>query len=168
MNLKVKLLHPDAKIPTKAYPFDAGWDIYANEDVNIRPGETVKISTGIAISPPEKYNVTLGWDRSSLGSKGIHKLAGCIDSSYTGEIFICLTNLNIYPVLSSLLENEILDDLCSCKSNLKKAIEKNTYKIKKGEKIVQLLIVNFVPCDLEVVDDLTVTERGSKGFGSSN
>ena len=94
MKLSVKKLHPDAIIPTKTNPTDAGIDLYALEDVSILPGETVKVRTGVALQlqniPREKLYVNLLWDRSGLGSKGIHRLAGVIDQAYTGEAVVVL------------------------------------------------------------------------------
>src|SRR5688572_14853898 len=98
MKLLVKKLNENAVLPTKAHVTDAGIDLYSIKDYKIRPGETVKIQTGISIQLQDTlehfHNLTLVnllWDRSSLGSKGIHRMAGVIDQAYTGEALVCLT-----------------------------------------------------------------------------
>ena len=172
MKLKVKKLHPDAKLPSKKRDSDCGLDLYAIEDVMIMPGETVKIRTGVAVQLENEYPLVkspkihclLLWDRSGLGSKGIHRLAGTIDESYTGEIVVCLTNLNIFDVLK-----KIADHYHSENSNdyVWDSIYSNKYKINKGDRICQMLIQEVTPVDVVEVEELDETDRGSKGFGSS-
>ena len=141
--LHVKKLTEDAILPTKKHNNDAGFDLYANESMTLRPieidmwGQTVKVKTGISIEIPD------GWfglirDRSSLGSQGILVLGGVIDSGYRGEIIVCLHNLN-----------------------------NKFYEIKKGDKIAQLLLIPVPQVDIVPVDSLSETSRGDKGFGSS-
>ena len=133
----VKKLSPDAKLPAKGNPLDAGIDIYTNETYTLSPGETHMFTTGFAAAIPDGH-VALIWDRSGLGSKGVHRLAGVIDSSYRGEWKIVLTNLSPDP-----------------------------YAIKAGDKIVQCIVQKFEPLDITEVEDLEETDRGAKGFGSS-
>lgn len=156
--LLVKKLAPTAILPTKANPKDAGFDLYSIEDVIIRPGETVPIKTGISIQPQlDQLAVTLLWDRSSMGKRAIHRLAGVIDVSYTGEIIVLLTNLNVFPVLEAAANPDLVPlkiQECSC-------------LIKAGDKICQAIIQPVIDMDVVEVDDLTKTERGDKGFGSS-
>lgn len=176
MKLKVKKLHPDAKLPTQTNSTDAGIDLYALEDVDIRPGETVKVRTGIAIQLEdelEQYSnvnlVNLLWDRSGLGSKGIHRVAGVIDQEYTGECVVCLTNLNIYNFLSSLMSWPNISGTSDINYEAyQKAIIDSTYHIKKGDKIIQVLIQTVIPVKIVEVDELNETVRGSNGFGSSD
>lgn len=165
MILKVKRLTPTAKLPTKAHDSDAGWDVYADEDVEIRPGETVKVKTGIAVQvePGETAHETIAhliWDRSSLGSKGIHRLAGCVDVGYNSEILICLTNLNIFKCLngSSIIRQD---------GSWIPATEEYMFSIKKGDKIAQVLTQRVLKVNITEVDSLEETDRGEKGFGSS-
>ena len=69
--LKVKLLHPNAKLPTVAHPGDdLGYDLYAIEDVTLDPGKPIKVRTGIAVEGPPGYGFILG-DRSSMAAKGV-------------------------------------------------------------------------------------------------
>lgn len=169
MELKVKLLTDTAKLPTKAHDSDAGWDIYADEDCIIYPGETVKIKTGIAVqinpSGTSHENIVhLVWDRSSLGSKGIHRLAGVIDESYNGEILVCLTNLNVLSVISEL---RFLNKDSDFYTEITDALNKNAYKINKGDKIAQILTQRVSKVVISE-GELKETDRGSKGFGSSD
>src|SRR5690242_11910890 len=92
--LKVKLLHPDAQVPTVAYAgSDLGFDLYSIEDVVLEPGVPVKVRTGIAVEGPPGWGFVLG-DRSSMASKGITYAGGRIDAGYRGEILVCLVNVN--------------------------------------------------------------------------
>lgn len=134
---EVKKLDPAARLPHKENPADAGIDLFTNESYTLAPGETHMFSTGIAGAIPEGY-VALFWDRSGLGSKGIHRLAGVVDSEYRGEWKIVLTNLTPDP-----------------------------YEITAGDKIVQCIIQRFEPVVIKEVEELSKTLRGDKGFGSS-
>jgi len=175
MIVGVVKLHKDAIIPTKANERDAGWDLYALEDTQIPPGETVRVRTGIAMQPVAEAvdfsNIRVGllWDRSGMGSKGIHRLAGVIDEDYTGEIGVCLTNLNIGAVLRGL-EFEVdhkSDDWYVLRHNLSVLLQDETYYIKKGDKIAQILFQYVTPVVLEELQELRQTKRGGSGFGSS-
>lgn len=136
--LKIKLLHPAAKVPTRANPTDAGLDLYAAEGFGLRAGDIKIIATGIAISIPDGY-VGRILPRSGLAAKhGIHVLAGVVDSSYRGEIKVVLANLG--------------DGVCG---------------FVDGSRIAQLVIQKVELWTPQVVDELDETERGENGFGSS-
>lgn len=137
ISFKVKKLSKDAVLPAKGSPLDAGIDIYTNQSYTLKPGETYMFSTGIAVEIPSGY-VALLWDRSGLGSKGIHRLAGVIDSGYRGEWKVVLTNLT-----------------------------KKKYAIVAGDKIVQCIVQKFEPVNIKEVKTLKESKRGAKGFGSS-
>lgn len=170
MILNIKKLDPNAIIPTKNNQTDAGIDLYALEDVDIQPGKTVKVRTGISIQlqdiPEGKIYTHLIWDRSGLGSKGIHRLAGVIDQEYTGEIVVCLTNLNVLDYINDLfyISDNSLEDKITHQLD---TLNKYTYKIEKGNKIAQLLVQEIVPIEIKEVNELNSTVRGNKGFGSS-
>ena len=142
VDLCVKKLTDTAQIPTKGNPSDAGWDLYADEDVTIAPKETKLISTGIAMAIPEG-NVGLIWDRSSMGVKGVHRHAGVIDCGYRGEIKVCLHNAGV--ALGS----------------------DSSYEIKRGDRIAQLLIQHIPDFSISEVETLSTTPRGDGGFGST-
>jgi dUTP pyrophosphatase len=143
INVGVKKLHPDAIIPTKANPNDAGFDLYfSQEGVNlysIRTQSRATLKTGIVMEIPEGYAGFI-WDRSGLAAKsGIHRLAGVIDSDYRGEIMVCLFNTDRH------------DD----------------YNVTRGERIAQIVIQEVPKVVLFEIDELSETERGEDGFGSS-
>jgi dUTP pyrophosphatase len=137
INFNVKKLSDNATLPTKENPTDAGIDIYTNESHTLQPGETHIYKTGLSIQFPEGY-VALLWDRSGLGSKGIHRLAGVIDSEYRGEWGVVLLNTT-----------------------------KDAYEIKAGDKVIQCVLQKFEPVEIQEVKELTETVRGEAGFGSS-
>jgi dUTP pyrophosphatase len=89
--LLIKRLTETSTTPTKANSSDAGFDLYSDEDVIIKSGESVLVSTGVAMAIPENH-AGLIWDRSSMGVKGIHRFAGVVDSGYRGEVKVCLFN----------------------------------------------------------------------------
>ena len=134
---KVQKLSPTATLPTKGNSDDAGIDLYTNESYTLAPGERHMFTTGIACSIPTGY-VALLWDRSGLGSKGIHRFAGVIDSGYRGEWKVILYNSTNEP-----------------------------FEIKAGDKIIQCIIQKFEPAEITEVQELDETERGAGAFGST-
>ena len=137
--LKVKLLHPDAKVPTRANATDAGLDLYALNGGIAVPGDRLRINTGIAMSIPTGYYGRIS-PRSGLAWKdGIDVMAGTVDSSYRGEIRVILINL------------ETTDP----------------FQVRPGDRIAQIIIQKMELWPLMVVDELDDTERGENGFGSS-
>lgn len=140
--LKFVKLSEDAKAPYKSRESDAGYDLCCVEDVIVRAGERASVKTGVAVAIPEGY-VGLIWPRSGLAVKnGIDVLAGVIDSGYTGEIVVCLLNTDTFY--------------------------DNPFKFKKGDKIAQIIFQPYLTFDLQEVQSLENTDRGTKGFGSSD
>jgi dUTP pyrophosphatase len=137
MKLKVKKLHSDAKVPTRAHSEDAGIDLYAFGEHTVEPRGTAKIPLGVAFEIEEGY-VGLIWDKSSLGAKSIKTLGGVIDAGYRGEIVVMVHNLG----------NE-------------------KYVFEHGHKVAQMLIQKVELCDIEEVEELDTSTRGEKGFGST-
>lgn len=137
IEFKVKKLARGAKLPTKHNPDDAGIDVYANESYTLKPGELHLFSTGVAVEIPSGFAALL-WDRSGLGSKGVHRLAGVIDSGYRGEWKVALLNTTKAP-----------------------------FPIKKGDKIIQCVVQRFEPVSIRWAKKLAGAQRGTKGFGSS-
>ena len=91
--MKIKL-DPWATMPTMAHPDDAGWDLYAPEDVRILPGEIVTIKTGVHVQLPRATGGIIK-NRSSMFRRGI-VTDGLIDRGYTGEIGVTLINVGQY------------------------------------------------------------------------
>ena len=138
MKIKIKKLHPDAKIPHYANEGDAGLDLFTIEPFEIEPGERKSIPLGLALEIPEGY-VGLLWDKSGLSHKyGIKSFGGVIDSGYRGEIHAGIMNLS-----------------------------DKFFSFEKGHKIIQLLIQKVEHVEFEEASDLLSTIRGEKGFGSS-
>jgi dUTP pyrophosphatase len=161
--LKVKLLHPDAKLPTVAHPgSDLGYDLYAIEDVVLPPGKPVKVRTGIALEGLPGCGFVLG-DRSSMAAKGVTYAGGRIDAGYRGEILVCLINVN-QPEFR-------LESVVDESGQLKAVVLEKTdvsVEIRKGDKIVQLSpFMALTDGEVVAVEDLSASERGGKGFGSS-
>lgn len=138
LEIQVKLLSPDAKAPTRAFPTDAGQDLYSSEDVIIPEWCKMPVSTGIAIAVPHGHYGRIA-PKSGLAVKnGIDVLAGVVDSSFRGEILVILMNLSDYG-----------------------------YEVKKGQKIAQLICEKISYPKIKVVQELSETDRGTGGFGSS-
>ena len=135
--MRIKL-DKGAYMPTRAYETDAGLDLYSPVEVDIPPRGSATIDTGVHVELPRNTTGFLK-SRSGLNVKhGIQSGEGVIDVGYTGSIRVKLYNHS----------NE-------------------WYFVKKGDKISQLVILHILTPDLEVVEELDETERGTCGFGSS-
>jgi dUTP pyrophosphatase len=145
--VKVKLLSENAKLPTRANLSDAGWDLYSTEDIIIYGGQRAIIKTGICMEIPDEW-VGLIWPRSGLSvKKGLDVLAGVVDSGYRGELKVCLLNTNKPLPLFK-------DELCDV-------------KIRKGDRIAQILFQRVPDIHLIEVENISDSDRGENGFGSS-
>ena len=161
--IKVKLLHPEARVPSVAYAgSDLGFDLYAVEDCVLPPGVPVKIPTGIAVEGPEGCGFILG-DRSSMAARGVTYAGGRIDAGYRGEILVCLINVN-QPRYT--LRTEVRPD--GALTDVQLQSEDVSISIRKGDKIAQMspfhALTHFA---LHVVEELSASERAARGFGSS-
>lgn len=140
MIVKVKRVRKDAVIPQYATPGAAGFDLVAAEDVFLRGGETKLVPTGLSFEIPEGYEMQIR-PRSGLSLKTGLRIAnapGTIDSDYRGEVKIIVENTS------------------------------NTYHhIEKGDRIAQGVIAPVMRAVFEEADDLSETDRGSGGFGST-
>ena len=131
------VLEPWAIMPTRAHEFDAGLDLYSADDVYIYPISSELFDTGVHIQLPKN---TVGFlkSKSGLNVKSGITSEGVIDVGYTGSIMVKLYNHSDKP-----------------------------YRVRKGDKISQLVILPCLLPELEVVDSLEDTERGTGGFGST-
>lgn len=123
--------------PTKNNPSDAGWDLYSPEEVIIRAGDFTRINLGISMEIPGGCYGAIE-SRSGLATKGIQCHRGIIDSGYRGEIGVMIFNHGRYD-----------------------------YHISKGDRICQLIIHKFEHAAFAQVEELSQTDRGTNGFGSS-
>lgn len=125
---------------TAPQPGDAGYDLYAVATISIAPGERGLVPTGLHVELPPGY-VGIVKDRSSVAATGLHALAGVIDAGYRGEIRLLLLNTTPAPIT-----------------------------VEAGRRIAQMLVVPYYAAGVETVeqlDDLTATDRGAGGFGST-
>jgi dUTP diphosphatase len=141
VELKFRLLEPGAQLPTRANSGDAGLDLRAAEPATIGPGERAQIGTGVAVEiPPGHAGLVL--PRSGLALRhGISMVnaPGLIDSGYRGELRVLLLNTD----------------------------REHPFDVEPGDRIAQLLVVPFAEAVPTEVAELTDTERGTGGFGST-
>jgi dUTP pyrophosphatase len=95
--LQVEIIVPQARLPRRVYPKDAGLDLYSIKDERIRPGEGAQVHTGIKIALPPKH-IGMIVDRSSMGAIGLKVMGGIIDENYRGELIVILWNLSCAPI----------------------------------------------------------------------
>jgi dUTP pyrophosphatase len=161
--LKVKLLHPEARTPTVAYAgSDLGFDLYSLEDTVLHPGIPVKVRTGIAVEGPPGWGFVLG-DRSSMAARGVTYAGGRIDAGYRGEILVCLINVNqpCYSLRTIRDPSGSVTEVFLDRSDV-------SITIRKGDKIAQMSPFEArTQLPIAVVEELSASERGGKGFGSS-
>ena len=136
--MKIKIvLDPDAVMPSRAHDLDAGYDIFSREDAVIFPNTSGKFDTGVHVAIPAGH-VGFLKSKSGLNVKSGIQSEGVIDAGYTGSICVKLYNHGSQAV-----------------------------EIKKGQKISQLVILPIITPELDLVECLEDTERGSGGFGST-
>lgn len=142
MNLKIKKLNPNAKLPTKATAGSAGYDLYAcnEEPLTLQPHTTTAISLGFCAELPQQ-TVGLIYIRSGIAAK--HNIipancVGVIDCDYRGEWKVMLHNLSDTP-----------------------------YTVSPFERVAQLVITSYHSPEVIEADELSETERGAGGFGST-
>jgi dUTP pyrophosphatase len=142
LKIQIKKLTETAKLPTRGSDKAAGYDLYADsvESVLIKPHTTTKIGTGLAIAIPEGYFGAI-FARSGLAAKQGLRPANCVgvcDEDYRGEYIVALHN----------------------DTDMNRIIE-------PGDRIAQLVVLPYLPVEFEEVDELSETERGASGFGST-
>jgi dUTP pyrophosphatase len=141
MSLRVRRLDAGARLPSRAYPGDAGLDLYALEEVVLEPGARASVRTGIAVEIPDGQ-AGLVLPRSGLAAR--HGIAlvnapGLIDAGYRGEIRVLLLNTD----------------------------RRELFTVQSGERIAQLVLVRIETPEVVEVHQLALSERGAGGFGSS-
>lgn len=169
--LEFKKLSKDAVTPERGR-LDAGYDIFAAETVILEPQEKATIRTDIAVNIPEGY-VGLLTSRSSVSSK-THLVieTGKIDAGFQGNMKINIKNDMEDDGITSLHED--LDDELVSILDIKGSYinegegARKVYKINKGDKLAQLVIVPIWTPELKEVEEFSyVSERGTDGFGST-
>jgi dUTP pyrophosphatase len=137
MELRVKRIHPEAKLPVYGHPGDAGLDLFSVVDRELAPGEVFAVPTGIQVAVPAGH-VGLVWDKSGISLKSVHRLAGVVDSGYRGEVQVVMINLGAAP-----------------------------FAVRKGMKIAQMLVQPVAAVSVIECEALDGTSRGEGGFGST-
>ena len=142
IQLKVKLLHEDGKVPTYGSEFSAGMDLYSSEDKVIPAHSTILVSTGISVSwsgdDAQHYYLRIA-PRSGLAFKnGLFVNAGVVDYDYRGEVKVVMYNS-----------------------------KENDFEVKKGDRIAQCILEKIIRPQILQVEELDITERGEGGFGST-
>lgn len=141
--LLVRLIESGARLPAVAHPGeDLGYDVFALEETILTPGKAVAVRTGIAVEARHPDTGTplglLVRDRSSVASRGVITSGGVIDAGYRGEILVLMTNLGTTP-----------------------------FVFHAGDKIAQMIPVPVLTGPVRQVEELELSARASKGFGSS-
>lgn len=135
--MKIKL-DEGAICPTRAHDHDAGLDLYSREELIILPGESEVFDTGVHVELPVRSFGKLESKSGMLVNYDIVSCGGVIDEDYRGSIRVKLYNLGHRP-----------------------------YMIRKGQKIIQLIVQPYMAPPIELTDSLSETERGENGFGST-
>ncbi len=138
IKVKIVRISEDAILPKYATNQDAGCDLYGVENFILKPEERVSVKTGIKIEIPIGYYGRIA-PRSGLAFKnGIDILAGVVDAGFRGEVCVVMINHG-----------------------------EEDFKIEKGNRIAQMIFEKIDQAEFEEVKDLSITERGNGGFGSS-
>ncbi|ENB4264195.1 deoxyuridine 5'-triphosphate nucleotidohydrolase [Bacillus cereus] len=165
MNLRVKIKRvKDVEMPKYAREFDAGFDLVSAEDTIIEPGETKVIPIGLAFELPPGFEMQIR-PRSGISRKTkLRVVLGTIDSGFRGEVGVIVDNTWQTPE-GSTPRFQLVDG----KSEYSEGFyyEKGTYKIYKGDRIAQAVIAPVETAHFVEVDELSVSERGKGGFGST-
>jgi len=139
VEVKILSISEDFIMPKKATDGSACYDLYSVENIDVAIGEVEAISLGFCMEIPKGYEFQIRC-RSGIGKRGIivSNGIGTIDSDYRGEVKVLLLNLS-----------------------------KDVFRINKGDRIAQGVINKLPLSNLILVDELTDTNRGSGGFGST-
>ena len=139
IQIKLKRLHPDAKLPTYAHPGDSGADLCAIRDDLVCPREVLRVGCGFAVEIPPGYEGQVR-PRSGLASRGltVANSPGTIDCQYRGEVQVLLYNHDVEP-----------------------------FYVRKGDRIAQLVITPVAQASFVEAEELSATERGASGIGST-
>jgi dUTP pyrophosphatase len=141
IEVAITRVRADARLPERAYAGDAGLDLATCEAVRLAPGERALVSTGLAVAIPEGY-AGFVQPRSGLAARDgitVVNSPGLVDAGYRGEIQVVLLNTD----------------------------RERTFTAQAGERIAQLVVLAVPELTLREVADLPPSERGVRGFGSS-
>jgi len=141
VELRVRRLREDGRLPSRAHDGDAGLDLYSAEAATLEPGQRATVATGIALEIPPGY-AGLVLPRSGLAARrgiALVNAPGLIDSGYRGEVKVLLLNTD----------------------------SREAFEISPGDRIAQLLLIRVADADPVEVSELATSARAEGGFGSS-
>jgi dUTP pyrophosphatase len=193
MNVKIRKLHEYAAVPEYATQLSAGFDLVATEDVIIAPGETALIPTGLAFEIPEGHEMQIR-PRSGITKNTklrVGNAPGTCDADFRGEVKVIIDNIaqlrysgTISVRVDTCRNYKTLDGGSVVTEDTRhyrnayaddnhydmypREVPVGTYIIRKGDRIAQGIITPIIRATFEVVEELTETERGSGGFGSTS
>ncbi|MDR4408182.1 dUTP diphosphatase [Bacillus anthracis] len=145
MNLRVKIKRvKDVELPKYAKPGDAGFDLVAAEDTIIWPGETKVVPTGLAFEIPPGYEMQVRPRSGITRNTKLRVVLGTVDSGYRGEVGVLVDN-----------------------TETPKSSNMQAHVIEKGTRIAQGVIAPVITAHFEEVDELSHSERGTNGYGST-
>lgn len=172
VRVAIELCHPDAKIPQYAHISDSGVDVYALEDITIRPGETALIPTGIKVALPAGYELQVR-PKSGRALKTKLRVAntpGTIDQEYRDEIKIIIENVE--SPIKDITYEEVMNCETGMVDHLKiTSIEYgSSFTIGKGEKFCQLVLAEVPKISFYRVENVLEIDENNRngGFGSSS
>lgn len=154
MQIGFKKVHPDAKLPTYAHDGDAGMDVCAVEDVELVPGKATLVSTGLVADIPTGYEIQVR-PRSGLALRQnitVWNSPGTIDSNYRGTIGVIMMYLPPMREWMTARGDHVTAYPVS---------------IHKGDRIAQLVVAPITKCSPIEVTEVSETDRGDGGFGST-
>lgn len=164
LSIGIERCHDKAKIPTYAHVSDSGLDLYALEDIDIVPGETVLVKTGIKVGLPPGYELQIRPKSGrSLNSKlRVANTPGTIDSGYRGEIGVIIENIEA-PIKDITIDED---------GKITSILYGSTHTIGEGQKFAQIVLSEVPKVHFLEVEDILEAEdetgRGSDGFGSTD
>ncbi|MFX0537060.1 dUTP diphosphatase [Ornithinimicrobium sp. Y1847] len=139
VSVALQRLDADLPLPRQARPGDAGVDLHSRDDHELAPGERALVATGIALALPEGYAAFVH-PRSGLAARhgiSVVNAPGTVDAGYRGEILVNLINTD----------------------------PRDTFTVRRGDRIAQLVIQQVATPVFEVVEELPTSERGAGGHG---
>lgn len=164
LKVPFELCSENAKVPAYAHITDSGADIYAAEDIVIKPGETRLVSTGIKVQLPPGYEFQVR-PKSGIALKTKLRIAnqpGTVDEAYRGEIGVIIDNIE--PPISDITYefNE------NGKMVVTSILHGHAAVIEKGQKIAQLVLASVVKADFQCVEHISDnTDRKDGAYGST-
>ena len=180
MKIKIKKLNDKAVIPTYAHATDAGLDLTATSIKHDFGKDVFIYGTGLAVEIPEGY-VGLIFPRSSNRNTEAYMTnhVGVIDSGYRGEVMVCYKNrtttniadeisdiaIDLYDLIDKNDKFNNCDGLAENISEINRNAVKQPYDV--GDRIAQLIIIPYPHIEFEEVDELSDTDRGANGHGST-